>query len=172
MEGWGIFMQIKSQLKVNTSNKMKNSLHSSLRIQSMDLASNAGQKGSAPKRSNSFYGTVVEQMLENVSSDISSTHYAQRRNSIRTDKGSPRKIEVRTEKFNLNRSMDEDKMKNDRIEDSPKSSNNESSLSPRSVFHFHSSALITFDQEIFQTSSAPCGIFAAWLVFVKLASIR
>ena len=48
-------------------------------------------KSYAPKRSNSFYGSVVEDMLDSVSSDISSTHYSRRRDTIRGDKSSPRR---------------------------------------------------------------------------------
>ena len=46
-----------------------------------------------PKRSNSFYDSVVEDMLESVSSDISSTYYSRRRSTIRGDKGSPTKVQ-------------------------------------------------------------------------------
>ena len=61
------------------------------RNQSADGEMRTFETRSGPKRSGSFYETVVENMLENVSNDISSTHYSIRRNTFGNEKGIARK---------------------------------------------------------------------------------
>ncbi len=53
-----------------------------------DDGSDAFVTKSGPKRSRSFYDSVVESMLGNKSNDITSTHYSSRRSRIRSQKES------------------------------------------------------------------------------------
>lgn len=61
------------------------------RNQSADGEMRTFETRSGPKRSGSFYESVVENMLENVSNDISSTQYSIRRSTFGNEKGIARK---------------------------------------------------------------------------------
>lgn len=91
----------------------------------------------APKRSNSFYDSVVEDMLESVCSDISSTHYSRRRSTIRGGKSSPRKVHEDTSVESPNASMVGSRVKEEVKQTEGQSPVKITNLSsPRSVFVF------------------------------------
>ena len=137
------------------------------RNQSADGKMRTFETRSGPKRSGSFYETVVENMLENVSNDISSTQYSIRRSTFGNERGIARKKKGEL-KEETKQEIEQMEGKRPAEVNSPMKVEIKETLQPRYIFSLY--FVVMPDAAVWQYGQ-PCEVII-FEIFLKFLFIR